>query len=97
MTQRTAVYVISRGAEGPCKIGLSGDPDRRLAMLQTASPDRLKGEATFWFRTRAAAKRIEAALHDVFEPQRLSGEWFAYRPDMLLGQVESYLDYWGAG
>lgn len=89
----TAIYIIAAGPNGPCKIGSSKHPDVRQA-LQVASPHRLTLEFVAWFRTAAKAQAAEAALHETFSNHALEGEWFAYAPAMLAGQVPSYLDQW---
>lgn len=69
------VYVITCvDSEVPlCKIGIASHPESRLKQLSTASPHRLRIEATA-FSPRAAD--IEAAAHLHFAGLRKNGEWF---------------------
>ena len=59
--------------EGNTKIGISDDPERRVKEIQTgnAYPCKL-AEAI----ECVDASAVEAALHKVFEGQKISGEWY---------------------
>ena len=59
------------GSEGPVKIGMSIDPNKRLQTLQLSSPVRLSILAL----TSGGAER-ESAYHYQFADFRLHGEWF---------------------
>lgn len=72
------IYVIRQGVNGPYKIGLSTNPRRRLAQLQTSSPALLTVEAVF-----AGDRNVEQSLHSRFAASRLEGEWFAESTDLL--------------
>lgn len=68
-------YFIQAGADGPIKIGKADNPEKRVAELQTGSPDvlrligKLKGDC-------------EKDLHARFHKLHLRGEWFS--PDVRL-------------
>lgn len=69
------VYVI--GAEqGPYKIGIASDAERRMRLLQTGNPERLQIHHTAEVEV-AMAKRVEASAHRLLSAKRLVGEWFA--------------------
>lgn len=68
------VYVIGANADHH-KIGVSINPEFRLAQLQTASPLPLRLAYTT-AEMLDAAERIEAHAHWLLRDCRLSGEWF---------------------
>lgn len=72
------VYFILNRISGRIKIGKSFDVDKRLASLQTASPDPLEllGSVPSWLHT-------EAELHARFAALREHGEWFRDDPELL--------------
>lgn len=65
------VYLIADQSGARVKVGMSSDPVKRLASIQTGNPDTL---------TLASAVRggraLEAMIHDHLSDYRLSGEWF---------------------
>lgn len=71
-----SVYFVQAGANGPIKIGYSGDVTKRLSAIQTGNHERLSLLYSF---EHAEAPRIERELHAHFSMFRLDGEWF--RPD----------------
>jgi hypothetical protein len=72
------VYFIRQGLTGPVKIGVAGDVVKRLRQLQTNQPITLH-----ILRVLDGDRSLEAALHEKFSLQRLSGEWFNFSDDML--------------
>jgi hypothetical protein len=64
------VYFIG-GEDGPIKIGLAKDPERRLRALQTSHPTRLEVLAT-----AKGGFFLERKYHARFAADRLEGEWF---------------------
>ena len=71
----TYVYVISHPS-GSIKVGVSGDPESRLAALQTGNSELLQLRRMFRFPSRAQALRAEKAVHEAMADARLGGEWF---------------------
>lgn len=71
----TYLYFIQRGY-GCFKIGVSDNPETRLAQLQTASDKPLRLVAKFPMPSRAAAFDLEKQLHTEYAYLRLNGEWF---------------------
>jgi len=69
-------YVIQAGDDGPVKIGVAINPDRRRTSLQTGSPVPLHIRYLF-----AGGYDTEAALHKHYDKRYLRGEWFS--PDVL--------------
>jgi Meiotically Up-regulated Gene 113 (MUG113) protein len=69
------VYFISDGDH--VKIGVSANPEKRLATLQTASSQKLwivcKVEGTFEY---------ERQFHERFRAHRVQGEWFLYADEI---------------
>lgn len=68
----SVVYFIQYGAGGPIKIGVAGNISRRVAALQTGSPEPLVVLATM-----PGGKSEEARLHHLLRQDRHRGEWFA--------------------
>lgn len=70
------IYVIGKDENGPLKVGISKDPQRRLRQLQTASGIELQilalGRAGLGYTDRQIEKSIHSQLQDV----RMVGEWF---------------------
>lgn len=69
------VYFI-REAEGSTKIGVSNNPDARLATMQTGNPRTLTIEARLGPFGRAEAYSVERRMHRVFRRWHVRGEWF---------------------
>jgi hypothetical protein len=84
MDDATHVYIIARIRGNrpilPVKIGISSNPSKRLAGLQTANPFPLVLLTTFYCPTRGMAKELEAFFHETQSDRRLSGEWFGIAP-----------------
>lgn len=87
---RCLVYFVQcNGAEGPIKVGLTTAFTRRLARLRLGTPYPLAVIGTV-----PGGKGLEAALHRRFTAQRISGEWFAFTPELgryiaeLLGSAQ---------
>lgn len=83
------IYVIASGPEGPVKVGLAIDPDRRLKEIQTGHPVRL---AIFAERQVKASlvRQIEHECHVRLKDLRSNGEWFriaAKRAEEVVDQV----------
>ena len=74
-TDNCRVYLIG-DEQGAVKIGISHDPNERLATLQTGHPESLALLHSVSYRTSAEARAAEGNLHLVFEAQRMNGEWF---------------------
>lgn len=72
------IYFIQNTETAAIKIGLSVDPAKRLASLQTASADPLKLLGTI-----EGGRDKESALHCQFSAHRLSGEWFRGHPELV--------------
>ncbi len=72
------VYLIQAGRDGPVKIGRGRDPLRRLATLQSASPEHLR-----LIGVVSGGAVAERTLHDRFRSSRIRGEWFRLNAEML--------------
>ena len=80
------VYVIQQGEADIYKIGWTADADigRRLAGLQTASPEKLSVVGSF----TGSSRQTEATLHRLLAQHRQRGEWYRLTGD----QVKQVLD-----
>jgi predicted GIY-YIG superfamily endonuclease len=91
------VYVIQAGDDGPCKIGVSANPERRLAQLQTGNSARLVLVALYLCQTWLIAKTLEASVHVALAPFRLMGEWFRVTPETACREIEKQATNLGYG
>lgn len=76
----SGVYVIT-GAHNMCKIGISTDPELRLAALQTGAHVRLKIHYVLAVKS-IDPRMIEAEAHRILDKYRCAGEWFDVTPEM---------------
>lgn len=79
------VYIVLAEGCGACKFGVSRDPAKRLAQLQTANFLRLRGVAR---KKCQQPYRVEADLHRQFGNFRIRGEWFALSDALISLAVE---------
>lgn len=67
------LYVIGDKSRSVCKIGITGDPNKRLRTIQISYPWSLD----FWHCVRVKdPMAAEKLLHDRLADFRLNGEWF---------------------
>lgn len=71
------IYFIRDTASGLVKVGLSEDPVRRLAKMQTDCPGLL-----VLLATQDGGEPDESLLHERFSPLRERGEWFRAEGDL---------------
>jgi hypothetical protein len=72
------IYLIQSGGTGPVKIGLTTNPAKRVAQLQTGNPMPLKLVAQI-----AGDRSVEGHLHRAFGRFHLTGEWFNPAPEIF--------------
>lgn len=60
------------------KVGVSCDPKRRMAALQTSNAERVK-----LITSVPGTARLEHAIHEAFVGCRRHGEWFEMCPDLV--------------
>lgn len=70
------VYIIHQATTNYIKIGIAENTSQRLKDLQTASPLPLHLKYSLPCKDRNSAIAIESYLHQRYEKQRMSGEWF---------------------
>lgn len=78
------IYVIE-GEGGKHKIGISTDPIRRIAELQTGSPVTLK--FAFIAMSSRSVCELESTAHNLLKKYRTSGEWFAVPASVAIGAI----------
>ncbi len=71
------VYVIQRPSANEVKIGISSDPESRLAGLRSAS-----GSPLILVAVLDGGRSRELELHEQFAAHRKSGEWFHEAPEI---------------
>jgi hypothetical protein len=82
----TGVYFLQAGyGEGPIKIGMSGDVDRRVRTIQGMHYEDLALLGVIECDDVDQAYRVECQLHLRFAGTRIRGEW--YRPCLELYQA----------
>lgn len=86
------IYVIT-GASGMTKIGVSTDPNARLATLQTGSPERLR--LAFTAPAFGNAYTIEQEAHHILGVHNIGGEWFDVTPDLAIAAIFGAADRTG--
>jgi hypothetical protein len=78
------VYVIAKVEDekltGPVKVGITSEPNSRLASIQTACPFRIRIAYVFEAPNREIARHIERGFHETQVKAHLHGEWFDYHP-----------------
>lgn len=78
---KTYIYVIHMSCPiGFVKIGISDNPEKRLASMQTANPYQLRLVRRFGPFDRERAIQLEGYLHRIFERDCARGEWFGQNP-----------------
>jgi len=70
------LYVISCRLE-PAKIGVAGDPEKRLRELQVGSPAELKLALSRPYAERQDAEAVADELYRYFAGRRVRGSWIA--------------------
>lgn len=67
------IYLIICKENNTCKIGLTNNPKRRLAQLQTSTSYKLQLDTII-----DGDFNVEKELHEKFKSFKLIGEWFIY-------------------
>jgi hypothetical protein len=79
------VYLIT--SSNAVKIGVSNNPQKRLATLQTANHEPLR----LFFEIRCSsdelAYKVESCLHERYSTYRLNGEWFMIDPNIAVNEI----------
>jgi hypothetical protein len=74
-----SLYFIQAGDNGPIKIGVARNFEKRLASMQSSCPELLIVLKVI----PSAGHSMEKHLHRYFAAHRLRGEWFSPHPDVL--------------
>lgn len=90
MNDYSRVYMIGSKIGTFVKIGVSGNPARRLRDLQTASPLELELLATV-----PGGQELEQVLHIWFAELRVRGEWFRFPHRDAVDQLREAVHYIG--
>lgn len=72
----TFVYFIQSGENGPIKIGVARNIEKRIEDLQIGNPCELHLLCTMPCDSKNHAFFRERQLHKIFSKQRIRGEWF---------------------
>jgi predicted GIY-YIG superfamily endonuclease len=82
----SSLYFIQAELTRRIKIGVAKNPEQRLRLHQTGSPDRLKLQIDVRYETSRDAYMMERRLHREYETERATGEWFE-ETERLLREV----------
>lgn len=82
------VYIIAHEKDGtlvgPVKIGISSDPQKRLASLQIGNPAPLRIFKMLRAFNKEISSFIERGFHYHQKKNRMAGEWFNISPERAL-------------
>lgn len=78
------VYVIATSSNGPCKVGYSTCPEKRLKLLQAGNPHYLE---IFCQVKSDWSHCIEREAHRLLRADRMHREWFDVSVDVARGAV----------
>lgn len=87
------IYVIT-GSHNMCKIGISTDPELRLAALQTGAHVPLKLHYVLAVKSMDP-RYIEAEAHRLLDKHRCAGEWFDVPPQIAEDAVNRAAAHFG--
>ena len=87
MQDNTYLYVIAATPEGPCKIGFSANPEKRVRQLQTGHAHLLTLQYKQVVPTNEA-RRIERQIHQTIGYRRSRGEWFNVDVSEAIAEVQ---------
>ncbi len=74
------IYFIQQGKTGAIKIGYTKNSiTKRIVALQSASPHKLNLLCIL-----EGTEKQERALHNLFSPYKLQGEWFESHPTIMM-------------
>lgn len=79
------VYVVAR-ADGPCKIGMSDNPQKRIGALR-GGRTKLTIAGTYP-RQDGDARLVERVAHQLLAAKHLGGEWFDVTEAQAIGAVQ---------
>jgi hypothetical protein len=89
------IYVLATiGSAGDCspiKIGIAGNPAKRLAIIRTACPNPLRMQMFFGPMHRDYARYIEKEVHSLYQKYRLHGEWFDVTPKNAIDLISDVI------
>jgi hypothetical protein len=85
-----SIYFIADDFNGPVKIGITANIDRRIGQLQTGNPRSLKLMGFIKTESRKGDREIENALHKKYRDNNISGEWFLLYPDEVLDEIRKF-------
>lgn len=79
------VYAMLAKESGRVKIGISKSPESRLKQVQTSAPERVE---LISVTPSLFARPIESSLHEIFDDERVTGEWFDLDEDKVSALLE---------
>lgn len=90
------LYVVSKDdGAGPCKVGITRDPAKRLKGLQTAAPYKLVFAELWDFEDPGYPRFAEDMAHAALKSFRMHGEWFQVEPSEAIARITIWM-LWAA-
>lgn len=86
------VYVMADCCDQCVKVGISDNPDHRLATMQRSSPRMLRFVYVSPGFPRHEARRIEKLAHEVLSDDQAWGEWFHCKPWLAVACVRDCVE-----
>ncbi len=85
--------IIAETEDGPCKVGYSKHPDKRLTACQTGNPRRLSLYAvSVSFYHEEDVRAAEYKAHSLLVELHMQGEWFNISPSNCLKLLREWFD-----
>jgi hypothetical protein len=84
-TMTGSFLYVFKGDHNLVKVGVSTNPDARLAQLRTASPFPI--DYAYVGVTPGNGFDIEGVAHDILASHRCNGEWFDVKPEMAVAAL----------
>ncbi len=84
------VYLIAESWDGPAKIGVADDPQKRLRELKTGNARPLALLCYREYEDRLTAECVEWLFHDYLSEKKISGEWFAVSARWLYKIMDTF-------
>ena len=83
------VYIIGNAEQNIFKLGIAGDPSKRLSIMQAGNPYKLSIICKICVQNKNAAALIEGLGRKDLSEYEEVGEWFVNVPNVLLNQFAS--------
>lgn len=93
------LYLVTAEDGALIKIGIAADVMDRLSTLRSANAVELRLHRHWWLAGRPISERIKKSFCEMFEPQRIRGDWFGVslsEAEALIERTISQIGTWSA-